>query len=167
MEDNKANRFRFRAWDHKNNRMLYDSVYAGYSATNETYIKIATQCELAPKLKEIKIVHDAVLYEDLPDMGHYGGGYWSEAPGDYVILQSTGLADKNGKEIFEGDIIKDAEDDWRQYQSKWVIKWECSPCAVGFKACYLPNMTSYEELLSGFYQIEVIGNIHQNPEMLK
>ena len=68
------------------------------------------------------------------------------------IEQFTGLHDKNGKEIYEGDICRV---DCGTYIEIDVIKYERS----GFKF-HSENMPPEND-------IEVIGNIHENPELMK
>ena len=66
--------------------------------------------------------------------------------------QFTGLHDKNGKEIYEGDICRV---DCGTYIEIDVIKYEGS----GFKF-HIENMPPKND-------VEVIGNIHENPEIIK
>ena len=74
---------------------------------------------------------------------------------DIVIEQYTGLKDKNGKEIYEGDIVKAGG---RIYEVAWFEK-------DGGWFCFRENDSVYTPLyhLKG----EVIGNIHENPELLE
>jgi uncharacterized phage protein (TIGR01671 family) len=83
--------------------------------------------------------------------------------GNVVLMQYTGLCDKNGKEIYEGDIIRenDCGDIW-----EWVVKF--SETYGGFYIHHLPtNETFYfDDMLYVFEHGEVIGNIYENPDFL-
>ncbi len=74
------------------------------------------------------------------------------------VMQYTGLKDKNGKEIYEGDIIRLHEG------INVAIGWNNETCAF----CALPNGKGIpsDHLYAGEYT-EVIGNIYENPELLK
>ena len=78
----------------------------------------------------------------------------------YVLMQSTGLEDKNGVEIFEGDIIKDGE------EAHSIFFDGVKFVAVGF---YDASLDTPWDVFSEFrhVQTEVIGNIYENPELLK
>lgn len=69
-----------------------------------------------------------------------------------VIEQCTGIKDKNGKLIYEGDIVREIskkEPEWEEYVTE--VKW---------KVC---GFNIYDT--ADFY-FEVIGNIHENKELL-
>ncbi len=75
-------------------------------------------------------------------------------------MQYTGLKDKNGTEIYEGDVIK-VERDGIIYRVEWIHG------GFGLEPRY--NSPFYPRLgnVELREKIEVIGNIHENPEFLE
>ncbi|EAC2632651.1 hypothetical protein Y489_12835 [Listeria monocytogenes] len=87
-----------------------------------------------------------------------------------VWMQYTGLKDKNGKKIFEGDIVAFSEDDFHVFNSQVEYFSEDGYPAFDIKVpstYYFDSNVFSEVSMSGGYEIEVIGNIHENPELLE
>ena len=72
-----------------------------------------------------------------------------------TVGQFTGLTDKNGKKIFEGDII-------RSNSERGYIEYYPNDCAFD-----VVDDHGFYWLISEMSNIEVIGNIHDNPELLE
>jgi len=79
--------------------------------------------------------------------------------------QFTGLKDKNGKEIYEGDIVEAIKYDNQMNKVKWYakIKWGA------FCYCLFSKDNVYHRALDTpvAHCIQVIGNIYENPELLE
>lgn len=86
--------------------------------------------------------------------------YWEplleKAQKAFDVMQYTGLKDKNGKEIYDGDIVEEPG-------SRYEVVYH----ADGF---YMRNMYEPDNILiqlrHGYLHCEVIGNIYENPELL-
>ena len=79
---------------------------------------------------------------------------------DLVLMQSTGLKDKNGKEIFEGDIVKMAKDVYSEPSYYDVVRHRGG-------AYRLESKQHGCELWLRHTDCEVVGNIYENPELLE
>ena len=81
---------------------------------------------------------------------------------DFILMQSTGLKDKNGKEIYEGDIVRFSLTDGFNYVAN-----EDGVVTYKLGAFYVVNgLTEYLISDINTNKVEVIGNIYENPELL-
>lgn len=126
---------KFRAWDTEENKW-YKPVYRAYEG----------------KLFEILIgMNGCVVTRNMDGVG-------IGLP-RFEIMQYTGLKDKNGKEVYEGDILKSDLDEVMID----TVEWDAD--GVSF---HLKNVsTGFSQLRIEDWEWEVIGNIYENPELLK
>jgi uncharacterized phage protein (TIGR01671 family) len=91
------------------------------------------------------------------------------SPGQFSLLQFTGLQDKAGRDIYEGDIVKDRfgrimQVQWWNYRLCWVAISE-----TNFHHADLYDWVDFDyekEEKSSTARVEVIGNVYENPELL-
>lgn len=133
---------RFRAWN---------------KATKEMY---GVDDIIAINFEEKEICVQTIYFEqglpDSRDLDYYDFD-------DIVLMQSTGMRDKNDREIFEGDILKVTN------LSSWleVVSFNSN------KAMFVSKETKrkieetplYDLFNTDIFEVEIIGNIHTNPEL--
>ncbi|MDS2686888.1 YopX family protein [Streptococcus pneumoniae] len=120
---------KFRAWDKARNEMNYRVMVGNCDTDDENWT-----CPI-------------IWIEERQNWLHFD---------DYdSIMQSTGLKDKNGQEIFEGDIVKcnGLLGTIESFKAMWI--------------CSFVKYNNYQKV--GFFaqEIEVVGNIYENPELLE
>lgn len=134
-------RFKFRVWDKENKCMYYPTRYSNFTIVNGTVVKI----------ESYPIANSAYLGKRIA---------WEFD--DAVIMQCTGLKDKNGKLIYEGDIIVNEK------FVKYITKWNDN---IGQFYISKINPSKYDNwkdwhLARHDLDYEVIGNIYKNKELL-
>ena len=124
---------RFRAWDIARGQMLY--------WPNEEYLNIAID------------FNGQIVMDSFDDDGEGYRDRTVSYPKGYYLTQYTGLKDKNGTEIYEGDVISGEYDGDHE---TWEVGWEEDRDICGWSVT--PDLCE---------TMEVIGNIYENPELLK
>jgi len=120
---------------------------------------------------EGSLVHQTAFYGDIVDRyhilcnGEFDGDYYDSAEViKETVGQFTGLLDKNGRKIFEGDIVRSVS---RQNEIVGVMVFHNGGFELDWRSF---NEFSMEQ---GFSMIDselgqvIIGNIHDNPELLE
>lgn len=87
------------------------------------------------------------------------------APG--TVGQFTGLLDKNGNRIFEGDIVRRFNSRGQEVM-RYAVKWN-TDCCMFVLMCEDTYLGEYDSDFTVFYgeELEIIGNVHDNPEFPK
>lgn len=125
---------KYRSWHHELGRMML----------------IRTMFFFDNELEELQL-NDSITNDDIPVY-----------PDEIELMQSTGLKDKNGKEIFEGDIV--------DYKGrKAIIKWHGSYASFIYR--FIDELqgrkSEWDPLYLAYFHVEVIGNIYETPELLE
>ena len=130
---------RFRAWHNELGRMM---------SISDMWFNVDSLGEIG--------LNDAVMND-----------YITVSPDEIELMQSTGLKDKNNKEIFEGDIITNGKDVMCMKRHNTLgfyveQKGEVQLVADGM------DLEEFEEDAKEIADsIEILGNIYENPELLE
>ena len=82
------------------------------------------------------------------------------------FMSSTGLFDKNGTEIFEGDILADVDESGDEVLGNAKLVWNKWQAVLVVEAIGVEDATAFSELIDDISSYRVIGNIYENPELL-
>ena len=129
---------RYRAWDTTSKEMFKDT----FAITESGQVVVVDQ-------SSVFVSPDYVFVDHL------------------VIMQSTGLKDKNGKEIFEGDILRVTDEhSWLEVVSYSQEKamFVTEEINREFK---VPESPLYDLFNTNIFKFKVIGNIYENPDLLE
>lgn len=150
---------KFRAWHNELGRMML----------------VKTMFFFANELEELEL-NDSIMNDNIPVY-----------PDEIKLMQSTGLHDKNGKEIFEGDILK-FNDEWDDYcyegyvdgsiEGINFVEIERETTCFTFRKFQTSDSSllylmrdeylSFEDLITDKdFEFEIVGNIYKNPELLE
>lgn len=111
------------------------------------------------EFKEMVQVDALVFEEQIVKATYKNGNVVKEDLKNYVLMQSTGLTDKNGKEIFEGDVVKMAKNVYSEPTNYEIVRHRSG-------AYRLESKQHGCELWLRHTDCEIAGNIWEDGELL-
>ena len=111
--------------------------------------------------------YDVYPFKDDTLLLSYDEIAFDEVPAsDFILMQSTGIKDKNGKEIFEGDVVKY---EVGRYTCTEEVAYDKNFAGFGVKDADANIIFTVGELAEDIdlSSLEVVGNIYNNPGLLE
>ena len=134
---------KFRAWDPDEKVMMYDDETAAHKMGYWDGVNTSPISMINTQLKEDSLIPD-------------------------IYMQYTGLKDANGIEIYEGDIVKTTQHIGGNFVDNIYNQYQVIFSGFSFQLQSIPEQLHTTSLhLGDDTEIEVIGNCHENPELLK
>lgn len=118
-------------------------------------------------LKDEKTMHEVISIDfhnesvDVKDNVSAMPWHNYDEDGDAILMQSTGLTDKNGVEIFEGDIVNCP--DW----GIGTVVFDGRRFGISNKPEQIFTWYQFSRMTGYDFIPKILGNIHQNPELLE
>lgn len=135
-----SDRFKFRVW--------YTPIYSCEDDEKPHYVY------------DVEQIYDGYVDKGLSELG-WVSSFGSLLDNDeYIVEQCTGLKDKNGKLIYEGDVVQMSYP--YSPQNKYIVKWGDCCWELWLKNGFV--YVIYEKMSQS---MEAIGNIHENADLLE
>ena len=110
-------------------------------------------------VKDFFVSEDGKIYKKTKDTG-YGFAISRETSDKIILMQSTGLRDLNGIEIFEGDIVRIFDSLYTVFYNIKEGSYQLEPHDDRWVIDYMSNFSSEESF-------EIVGNIYENKDILE
>lgn len=162
---------KFRAWDDFNAEYIYSERINTPPRKRKLSIffencAYAEEGENKITIEQFTGLHDGTQWEDLTQ----------EEKNDWLKIPGNTADNWPGKEIYEGDIVKDEfEDTWIiQYYTQWacfIIRWATGGNTIDsvelkYHRDEVDSIAQINRENLNYYYWKIIGNIHENPELL-
>lgn len=108
--------------------------------------------------KKDEVVQEVTAIDWSLEYVEFMGGAVERAFSDIILMQSTGLKDKNGVEIFEGDVFESG-------YARYVVFWQKDDVRFALKFIHDFEDSHYLGMRNA-ESMDLIGNIYANPELL-
>ena len=117
--------------------------------------------------KQTDTVRGVLVIDWLNGVVDLDGGIIEREFDDVVLMQSTGLKDVNGVEIFEGDIVQGTQTLSNSIPHSFAGMVRYDESHARFNIADLEGAYDITALGETVYLLEIIGNIYENPELLE
>lgn len=152
-----ARETKFRAWD--GNKMIYNGDKVFPQHFSHALKNVTEPCMVFHN--QIQIL---VCETQLPDATDKHFDHISYVPAK-EFMQFIGELDKNGREIYSGDVLGPMDNDFRpEYKGNWVVVYDGGTFAAEGNSERISTWIPY---WVPDKQIEIIGNKYENPDLLK